>query len=73
LGSPNTFQVIKGKSAMIIFRAVHISQWGGSGWAVERNGPEILTTVVSPVYSTREAAEREAGKLNEKEYRRHIS
>jgi len=70
LGFPKTVPDQQGKSAMIIFRAVHISQWGGSGWAVERNGPDILTTVVSLVYSTKEAAEREAGKLNEKEYRR---
>ena len=57
---------------MIIVRAVHINQWGGSGWAVERNGPDILTTVVSLVFSTREAAEREAGKLNEDASRRSM-
>ena len=57
---------------MISFRAVQISQWGGSGWAVERNEPDSLTLVVSPVYSTREAAEREAGKLNEKQYRKRL-
>jgi hypothetical protein len=55
---------------MTIFRTVHISQGGGSGWAVERNEPDTLAIVVSLVYLTREAAEREAGKLNEKEYRR---